>query len=50
MKTTPEFGTTIRIRRKVFGYSQRELGGWLAFSRPISPIWKAGAGYHRLVC
>ena len=25
MKTTPEFGTTIRIRRRAFGYSQREL-------------------------
>jgi len=25
MKTTPEFGTTIRIRRRVFGYTQREL-------------------------
>ncbi len=25
MKTKSEFGTTIRIRREVFGYSQREL-------------------------
>lgn len=25
MKMNPEFGTTIRIRREVFGYTQREL-------------------------
>jgi transcriptional regulator with XRE-family HTH domain len=25
MKTNPEFGTTIRIQRQVFGYSQRDL-------------------------
>jgi transcriptional regulator with XRE-family HTH domain len=25
MKTTSELGTTIRIRRRAFGYSQREL-------------------------
>ncbi len=25
MKTNPEFGTTIRIRRRAFGYTQREL-------------------------
>jgi transcriptional regulator with XRE-family HTH domain len=25
MKTNPQFGITIRIRRQVFGYTQREL-------------------------
>lgn len=49
MKTKPEFGTTIRIRREVFGYTQRELAALVGVKAPISPIWKKGKGCRRLV-